>query len=134
MGCREKFRSCPRLSKEEQTLKKGRRFHLHKEGTLWPWSLLENILSPLEKRGLLPYLFEKTKVMNQTIAFQSRVLFLVSGFQKKKMQEKIDTYFVKDQSIIPVRWRILLHFHSFLTMWKQLIFKISNGTWLPRCF
>lgn len=26
--------------------------------------------------------------MNQTIAFQSRVLFLVSGFHKKKMQEK----------------------------------------------
>lgn len=30
--------------------------------------------------------------MNQTIAFQSRVLFLVSGFQKKKMQEKIDIF------------------------------------------
>lgn len=40
---------------------------------------------------------------------------------------KIDIYFVKDKSIIQVRWRILLHFHSFLTMWKQLIFKISNG-------
>lgn len=32
VGCREKFRSCPRLSQEEQTLEKGRCFHLHKEG------------------------------------------------------------------------------------------------------
>lgn len=69
--------------------------------------------------------------MNQTITFQNRVLFLVSGLQKKKMQE---IHMLKDQSINPARWKILLHLHSLLAMWKQDIFKISNVTWLPSIF
>lgn len=72
--------------------------------------------------------------MNQMITFQNRVLFLVSGLHKEETAGNIYIYILKDKSINPVRWKILLHFHSLLGMWKQLIFKISNVTWLPRCF
>lgn len=101
----------------EHWRKTERHFHLNKKGNSlrlmisWYISKSENTFPPQEKWGPLSYLFQYTKVMNQTISFQSRVLFLVSGFHKKKCR---NIYFVKDQSICqnPVRWKFLLYVHS----------------------
>lgn len=71
--------------------------------------------------------------MNQTIAFQSRVLFQVSGFHKKKMQKNTHIFCER-----PVHqsseMKDFATFHSLLTTWKQLIFKIRNVNGLSRCF
>lgn len=44
-------RSCSRLSEDEQTLEKGRRFHLHREKTLQPWSLCWRAYFLLWRKG-----------------------------------------------------------------------------------
>lgn len=72
----------------------------------------ENAFSPQENRGPLSYLFKKTKVyrVNQTVAFQSRVLFLASGFHEKNCRKMC---LVRAHSICRrlVGREILLHVH-----------------------
>lgn len=109
------------ISKEEQLITGGKgkdTFHLNRERNsfrLVGSSLTqksENTFSPQENRGPLSYLFKKTKVycVNQTIAFQSRVLFLASGFHEKNCRKMC---LVRDHSICrtPVGQKILLHVH-----------------------
>lgn len=84
---RHKHTYLKNISKEEQLITGGKgkyTFHLNRKRNsfrLVVSSLIqksENTFSPQENRGPLSYLFKKTKVycMKQTIAFQSRVLFL----------------------------------------------------------
>lgn len=130
VGCREKCRSCPKRSKhwrKEDAFIFTEKGH-YGLGLCWRtyfllWRKGDYFLTCLNK----PKLWTKLSLFKAGCSSWSLA-------SRRRHAGKIDIYFVKDQSIIPANWRTLLHFQSFLTMWKQLIFKISNGTWLPRCF